>query len=76
MTKTFFAAVAIAALGVVALPSAGEAKPQARFHVVDGDTGRVVYDDGRNDGGCVFRRRFVGYDYWGNPRFRKVYHCY
>jgi hypothetical protein len=76
MSKLLLAAVLATSAGTLALPSVADAKGQSRFSVVDGDTGRVVYDDGRNDGGCVFRRRFVGYDYWGNPRFRKVYHCY
>ena len=43
--------------------------------VVNGDTDRVVYDDGYDDAFCVTRRRFVGFDFWGNPIFRRVVRC-
>ncbi|MGL4636079.1 MAG: hypothetical protein ACRCWF_08870 [Beijerinckiaceae bacterium] len=77
MIKTLLAGVVAASALTMVLPAPAEARSGTnRFHIVDGDQGRVVYDDGRNDGGCIFRRKFVGYDYWGNPRFRKVFHCY
>jgi hypothetical protein len=76
MYKLLLAGALVATVGTIAAITPADARKNNRFHVVDGDTGQVLYNDGRNDGGCVFRRRFVGYDYWGNPRFRKVYHCY
>lgn len=72
------AAAAFAALSAVTLASSAEARPSNRFAVVDADRGRVVYDDGNGfrDGGCVFRRQFAGYDWYGYPRWRKVYRCF
>ena len=58
------------------LISSAEARPNNRFWVGDADTGRVVYDDGRNDGGCIFHRVFAGYDWSGRPVFRKVFRCF
>jgi hypothetical protein len=75
--RTAAVAAGMAAAAVLALSPQAEAKSgQNRLVVVDGDRGRVVYDDGRNDGACIFRRVFVGYDWYGYPRFRKVYRCF
>lgn len=52
----------------------GNKKPY--LTVIDGDRGRVVYDDGYDDGTCVYRRRFAGYDWYGHPIFRKVMRCF
>ncbi len=52
-----------------------QAAPKNGLVVVNGDTGRVVYDDGYDDAFCVTRRRFAGYDWYGNPIFRRVTRC-
>jgi hypothetical protein len=67
---------ALVILSFSALISTAEARPNSRFWVGDADTGRVVYDDGRDDGGCIFRRAFAGYDWSGRPIYRKVFRCF
>jgi hypothetical protein len=43
--------------------------------IVNGYSGRVVYDDGRDDVFCVTRRYFVGRDYYGRRIFRRAMAC-
>lgn len=78
-SKIVFAA-AFVALTTGSMITAADAAPNrgnnSKFVVVDADRGRVVYDDGYNDGGCIFRRVFAGYDWYGYPRYRKVYRCF
>ncbi|MDJ1158431.1 hypothetical protein QNA08_09315 [Chelatococcus sp. SYSU_G07232] len=54
-----------------------EARPRDRRHMAgaDGDTGRILYDDGYDDLFCVRRTRLVGYDWWGRPIFRRATRC-
>ena len=76
MTRNkILAAFAVATLVTGAVLSTADAKPNARFTHIDEDTGQGYYD-GNNDGVlCTSRTQFVGYDWNGNPRFRKVHRC-
>lgn len=76
LSTKLLAAAALATIAAGSIAPASASGNKKGFVVVDGDRGRVVYDDGRDDGGCVFRRAFAGYDWYGNPRFRKVYRCF
>ncbi len=69
------ALLSVTALGFAAEAQAAPKSGNASLVVVNGDTGRVVYDDGYDDAFCVTRRRFVGYDWWGNPIFRRTIRC-
>jgi hypothetical protein len=46
-----------------------------RLLIVNGNSGHVIYDDGRDDLYCVTRRRVVGYDDWGRPIHRRKMRC-
>jgi hypothetical protein len=46
-----------------------------RLLIVNGNTGHVVYDDGRDDLFCVTRRVVVGYNQWGYPIRKRTMHC-
>lgn len=75
------AAIALGAVSVamVTLIPAAEARPRNPNNslvIVDADRGQVVYDDGRDDGACIMRRVFAGYDYYGYPIFRKRMRCF
>jgi hypothetical protein len=75
MFRTIFAAAAVATL---AISFAGAAKAQSsndRLLIVNGNTGRVVYDDGRDDLFCVTRRYVAYYDYYGRPVHRRTMRC-
>ena len=69
------ALLSVTALGFAAEAQAAPKSGNASLVVVNGDTGRVVYDDGYDDAFCVTRRRFIGYDWWGNPIFRRTMRC-
>jgi hypothetical protein len=53
------------------------AKPAGsnKLMIVNGNTGRVIYDDHRDDLFCVTRRRVVGHDEDGAPIFRRNMRC-
>ena len=90
MIHTSIAAAALALLaatnpgfagqnGTPAPNTAGPA-PQARggdnrLMIVNGYSGRVLYDDGRDDLFCVTRRYFAGWDYYGQRIFRRAMAC-
>ena len=60
----------------MAMPSlarAGDAKE--RLLIVNGNSGRVVYDDGRNDLFCVTRKVCVGYTFSGRPIYERTMVC-
>ena len=61
--------------GFAAEAQAAPKRGNASLVIAEGDTGRVIYDDGNDDAFCVTRRRFVGFDWWGNPIFRRVVRC-
>jgi hypothetical protein len=61
-------------------PNAAAPAPHARggdnrLMIVNGYTGRMVYDDGRDDMFCVTRGYFVGWDYYGRQIFRGAMAC-
>lgn len=48
---------------------------QDRLLIVNGNSGRVIYDDGRNDLFCVTRKVVAGYDWYGRPVFKRTMKC-
>jgi hypothetical protein len=46
-----------------------------RLLIVNGNTGHVVYDDGRDDLFCVTRRYVAYYTYHGRPVYRRTMRC-
>jgi len=46
-----------------------------RLMIVNGNTGHVIYDDGRDDLFCVTRRYFVGWYYDGRRAYRRTMSC-
>ncbi len=56
-------------------PTASESGADDRLLIVNGNTGRVVYDDGRNDLFCVTRLRVVGYNDYGRPIRKRTMRC-
>ncbi len=48
---------------------------EERLMIVNGNTGRVVYDDGYDDLICVTRRIIIGYNDYGRPIIRRTMHC-
>lgn len=46
-----------------------------RLLIVNGNTGHVIYDDGRDDLFCVTRKVVIGYDDWGRPIRKRTMHC-
>jgi hypothetical protein len=78
MSKKIILLAGVVLTAAAAFAPAAQAGSHSRnsLVVVDGDRGRVVYDDGMDDGACVYRRKFVGYDYYGDPIFRKVMRCF
>jgi glyoxylase-like metal-dependent hydrolase (beta-lactamase superfamily II) len=76
-TISTFATAAVTVITLTLSMSAAEARQgNNNLVVVDADRGRVVYDDGRDDGACIIRRAFAGYDWYGRPIFRKVVRCF
>lgn len=58
-----------------AVSPAGPIQGQDRLLIVNGNTGHVVYDDGRNDMFCVTRRYVSYYNYHGRPVYRRTMRC-
>lgn len=48
---------------------------QQQMLIVDGNRGRVIYDDGQDDLFCVTRWVRVGYNHSGRPIYRRVMRC-
>jgi hypothetical protein len=48
---------------------------QDRLMIISRNTGRVIYDDGRNDMYCVTQRYVSAYDYYGRPIMRRSMRC-
>jgi hypothetical protein len=46
-----------------------------RLMIINGNSGRVIYDDGRDDMFCVTRRYFAGWDYYGRRLYRHTMGC-
>jgi hypothetical protein len=53
----------------------GDADAASRLMIVNGHTGRVIYDDGYDDLFCVTRRIVIGYDDYDRPIFRRTLRC-
>jgi len=60
-------------------PEGGVSAPQPdgnnRLMIVNRNSGRVIYDDGRNDLFCVTWRRVVGRDEDGDRIYRRTMRC-
>jgi hypothetical protein len=48
---------------------------EERLMIVNRNSGRVIYDDGRNDLYCATQRIVVGYTCWGRPIYRRTMRC-
>ena len=48
---------------------------QDRLMIVNRNSGRVIYDDGRNDLFCSTRVYIAGYTDWGRPIYRRNMRC-
>lgn len=46
-----------------------------RLLIVNGNTGHVIYDDGKDDLFCVTRKVVVGYNEWGYPIRKRTMRC-
>ena len=46
-----------------------------RLMIVSRYTGRVIYNDGRNDLFCATGFNLAGYNYYGRPVYRRTMHC-
>ncbi len=55
--------------------SAARADDDNRLLIVNGHSGHVIYDDGRNDLYCVTRRHVVAYDDYGRRIYRRNMRC-
>ncbi len=47
-----------------------------RLMVINGNTGRVVYDDGHDDVVCIKRKKVVNYDWYGRPIYGRTVKCH
>jgi hypothetical protein len=78
MIRTILAAAAVATFSISfagAAKAQDQGQGQERLLIVNGNTGRVVYDDGRDDLFCVTRRHVAYYDYHGRPVTRRTMRC-
>jgi lipoprotein-anchoring transpeptidase ErfK/SrfK len=80
MIRTTLTAAAFATCAIASIPAAhAQTKtPPAgnnKLMIVNGNSGRVIYDDGRNDLFCVTRRYTVGYDQYGRRIMRRNMRC-
>ena len=57
------------------VPAASDADSQERLLIVNRNSGRVIYDDHRNDLFCVTRSYVLGYTYWGRPIYGRNMRC-
>jgi hypothetical protein len=48
---------------------------QERLMIVSRNTGRIIYDDGRNDLFCATAVYVAGYTQWGRPIYRRSMRC-
>lgn len=65
-----------AILATLAAPGSPRAEDaNERLLIVNGSSGHVIYDDGRDDLFCVVRRRLAGYNDWGHPIYRRRMRC-
>lgn len=62
-------------LATIAATGARAEDANDRLMIVNGNSGHVIYDDGRDDLFCVTRRRVVGHDDHGRRIFRRTMRC-
>jgi hypothetical protein len=75
MLRPFAIAAVVLAAGLAQLGLAQADDPN-RLLIVNGNTGKVIYDDGRNDLFCVIRRVAIGYnEHTGRPIYRRTMRC-
>ena len=60
---------------VIPAPAPVQSGSQDRLLIVNGNSGHVVYDDGRDDLFCVTRRYVAYYNYYGRPVYRRTIRC-
>ena len=69
------AASEYAASASAAAPEADRVDAQDKLMIVNRNTGRVIYDDGRNDLFCATQRYVAGYTDRGRPIMRRTIRC-
>ncbi len=74
LTKTILALSLLASLAPLGVARAEDAADN-KLMIVNGHSGHVIYDDGRNDLFCVTRRHVVGYDDYGYRIYRRNMRC-
>jgi hypothetical protein len=52
-----------------------QATDDQRLMIVNGNSGRVIYNDGRDDLYCQTRLRIAGYNHHGRPIYRRTMRC-
>lgn len=73
LSKTILAFSLLASLAPLGAARAEEVNN--KLLIVNGNSGHVIYDDGRDDLYCVTRRRVVAYDDWGRRIYRRTMRC-
>lgn len=59
----------------LAAQTAGQKEANDKLMIVNGNSGHVIYDDGRDDMYCVTRRHIIGYDRYGNAVRSRSMRC-
>lgn len=67
--------LALSLLSTIAATGARAEDANERLMIVNGNSGHVIYDDGRDDLFCVTRRRVVGHDEYGRRIWRRTMRC-
>jgi hypothetical protein len=77
MTRLVLSALLLGSLAFTTVAqAAGEGRGgDDRLMIVNGNNGRVIYDDGQDDLFCVTRKKVVGYSWDGYPIYRRVMRC-
>jgi hypothetical protein len=67
---------ALALLAAASAANVAQAEDASdRLMIVNGNSGHVVYYDGRDDLFCVTHRHLLGYNYYGHRVYRRSMHC-
>ncbi len=74
LSKTILALSMLASLAPMGVARA-EDEGDSKLMIVNGNSGHVIYDDGRNDLFCVTRRYVVAYDVDGHRIYRRNMRC-
>lgn len=75
MIRQTLTALALSTIALTAASGARADEASDRLLIVNGNSGRVIYDDGRNDLFCVTRTRVVGHTYYGRRIYRRSMAC-